>query len=631
MLKYGFIEVAAVSPIFNLCDPMGNSEIYSSIIQELKPTTSLVVFPELSITGYTAQDFFQNTALLDSSLEACQKIIKSSIGRIVIIGIPYRLGNNLYNCALVISDGRPLAIVPKTYLPNYREFYEARWFTGYTGENQKVTLFGQEILFGNRVIFQDTKTPFAAFGVEICEDLWTPSPPSSSLSLNGANIICNLSASNASAGKSEYRRVLVSSQSARTVSGYVFVSSGISESTKDVVFDGHTIIAENGSIISEGVRFSKTHSIVYGQIDVEKINSERMRMNTFSSENSYERVGFQLNYPNIELQRKISRLPFVPNDPAEIDERCEEILNIQTGGLYGRLKSSGFPKSVVGVSGGLDSTLALLITLRAYRENNIPPENVIAVTLPGFGTTDKTRNNAIKLASLVGATIHEMPISKLSSEVFKTIKHDENNHSTVYENVQARMRTLILFSIANQHNALLIGTGDLSESALGWCTYNGDHISSYNVNCSIPKTLIRFLIEQIAKNEYSQDVRALLTEILNQPVSPELLPPKDGKIAQETEKIIGSYELHDFFLYYFVRFGFSAEKILYLAKIAFSGYFDEQEIRRVFEIFIKRFTQNQWKRDCVPGGPKVGSVDLSPRGSWRMPSEININSNFIDF
>ncbi len=630
-MRYGFIRVACVSPVFNIADPVRNGDLYGEIIDGIPESVSIVLFPELAITGYTCQDLFNNSALITGALEGIKRVAVKSQNRVVIVGAPFLYQSKLYNCAFVISEGKVIGIVPKSYLPGYKEFYEPRWFDEYHSDNRIVTFDGYDVVFGNKVVFFDKKEPLVTIGIEICEDLWTSIPPSSYLSKNGALILCNLSASNIVTGKYKYRRDLVVSQSARTISAYMYASSGICESTKDLVFDGHTIISENGSIISEGKRFSKNTEIVFGDIDLERLSNERSLINSFRSQTDYQRIGFSLNYSNIDIDRIISPFPFVPPKGVGLSERCEEIISIQKSGLYTRLKSSGFGKSIIGISGGLDSTLALLVAHKTYLDEGLSPELIIAVTMPGFGTSSRTKMNALLLARELGVTLYEKPINELSTSIFQSIEHNVNDHSVVYENVQARARTLLLFSIANQNNGLVIGTGDLSESALGWCTYNGDHISSYNVNCSIPKTLVRCLIEHLSINDYEVAVQGILNDILQQPISPELIPPENGKIVQETEKIIGPYELHDFFLYYFVRCGFNGDKIVYLAEKAFKNRYSLSEIKRVFSIFMKRFLTNQWKRDCIPGGPKVGSVDLSPRGSWRMPSEININSNFIDF
>ncbi|MCG8570637.1 MAG: NAD(+) synthase [Spirochaetes bacterium] len=633
MDNMGFIKIAAAIPMGKVADVEYNLDQHKKLIQQAEEQgIKILVFPELSLTSYTCGDLFFHQSLLEAAFAGLVTLAEQSKNSemLIIVGLPIILQNNLYNCAAVINQGKILGIIPKTHVPNYREFYEIRWFTPY--EHQSPLYFthnGDEIPFHNRLIFKETDHPALQVGVEICEDFWHPIPPSSLLTQNGAIVICNLSASNVLVGKDDYRQLLVKSQSSRTISAYCYCSTGMGESTTDVVFDAAAYIYENGQCLTQSQRFLRENQLIVSDIDCEKLVNERIRMNTFSQrKDDISYIPFQLNIKeeaDYQLKYPVYPYPFVPDHPEKLDLRCAEIFSIQSSALAKRLETLENSPAIIGLSGGLDSTLALLVTIKAYQLINSKISKIKAVTMPGFGTSQKTYQLVKKLCSLLQIQLQDLHIRDISKLLYKKIDHNIELQDTVYENIQARARTYLLMSIANQHNGLVIGTGDLSEIALGWSTYNGDHISMYNVNSSVPKTLVRFLINWVAEKEFSGKITEILKAITELPISPELLPPDGNKITQKTEDTIGPYELNDFFLFYFVRQGFSREKILYLAQIAFSTKYDKQEIEKWLNLFYHRFFTSQWKRDCVPAGPKIGSIDLSPRGSWRMPSEAAKN------
>lgn len=627
-----FIKVATACPVVKVANTNFNVENIKKCIEiALTENSKFIVFPELSITAYTCGDLFLQQQLIEKSLVALQNLCGFSMGKdiLIAVGAPLLHNNCLYNCAYIIFNGKVLGIVPKCYIPNYTEFYEKRWFTeGYDIINQQVNLpFQKNIPFGINLIFSSGEFKF---GFEICEDLWTVIPPSSYLSLLGANIIGNLSASNELVLKSDYRRSLVQSQSARLISSYVYSSSGVFESTTDLVFSGHLIISENGIILKENQRFQRENQVITSIIDVNKLNNERIKNLSFRDNSRlcpFEAVTIDFDFKNVaskNFDRFIDKHPFVPSNIEEREKRSKEIFNIQMAGLAKRLNHTGINKVVLGISGGLDSTLALLVSIKTIDMLNLPRKNIIAVTMPGFGTTDRTYNNAVLLCKELGTDFREINIVDACLQHFKDIGHAVEVHDVTYENVQARERTQILMDIANKEGALLVGTGDLSELALGWATYNGDHMSMYSVNCSVPKTLVRYLVKYVADHEATENISKALNDILDTPVSPELLPKDNqGNIVQKTEDIVGPYELHDFFLYYFIRQNATPQKILFLAKQAFKGDYDDCTIEKWFDKFIKRFFTQQFKRSALPDGPKVGTISLSPRGDWRMPSDAS--------
>ena len=630
-----FIKVGAACPKTKVADIAYNIEnIYTCIEDAKKQNIKFLVFPELSVTSYTCGDLFLNSSLLRASLDGLESIAKNSINKdmLIAVGAPLLYNNALYNCAYLIFEGDILGIVPKSYIPNYSEFYEKRWFTqGVNITDQKVNLsFQKDIPFGTNLIFNagDYK-----FGVEICEDLWVTIPPSSYLSLAGANIIGNLSASNELVSKKDYRKSLISNQSARCISSYIYSSAGVHEATTDLLFSGHLIIAENGSTLEENSRFQRDNEIISSCIDIFKLNSERLKNLSFRDSSSFLSQSFKyidFTFKDTKINkfaRYIDKHPFVPSNIHERDERCKEIFNIQSSALAKRLEHVGLKKAVIGISGGLDSTLALLVIAKTFKLLGIDNKNIITITMPGFGTTDRTYNNALTLCKELNCDLREINIVEASLQHFKDIGHDKDIHDVTYENVQARERTQILMDIANKEGGLLIGTGDLSELALGWCTYNGDHMSMYSVNPSIPKTLVRYLVKYVAENESNKDVSETLLDILDTPVSPELLPKdSEGNISQKTEDIVGPYELHDFFLYHFIKHGSSKERILFLAENAFKSDYSKEEIQKWLDKFIYRFFTQQFKRSALPDGPKVGTISLSPRGDWRMPSDASFAS-----
>ena len=630
-MNYGMIRAAAASLRLKVADPTYNKEkIKEAIDCAEQKGTRLIVVPELCVTGYTCADLFFTKSLQNSAENALKEIIKYTSGKNIVaaVGMPVPFYNSLYNCAVVIGNGRIYGIVPKIHLANYNEFYEKRWFASGSDFKscQNIDFCGFETTIGSQIFDLGGG---AVLGLELCEDLWVPTPPSGSLTLSGANIIANLSASDEYVSKAQYRRDLVSNQSARCICAYVYSGAGVCESTTDLVFSGATLIAENGSVIAQGKRFARDNEIIVSDIDVERLNSQRRGNMSFeNSLNELKITQIPLNNNENDLTyRFVDAHPFVPLDDEKRRERCEEIFAIQAAGLAKRLEHVGSKGCVIGISGGLDSTLALLVAVEAMKLIGKPSSDILGITMPGFGTTDRTYNNAIDLMKSLGVTIKEISIKDACVQHMKDIEHDEAVKDITYENTQARERTQILFDIANKHNCLLVGTGDLSELAMGWCTYNGDHMSMYGVNASVPKTLVRYLVDYVAKIS-DEKTKAILLDVLDTPVSPELLPPdSDGKIAQKTEDNIGPYELHDFFLYNFVRFGFEKDKLRRLAIKAFDGVYDSATIEKWLGVFMKRFFISQFKRSCIPDSPKVGSVSLSPRGDWRMPSD----ASFKDF
>lgn len=624
----GYLKVAAITPKVRVADAEFNcNEICKCIDDAAKEKAKLMVFPELCITGYTCQDLFFQNRLLEMAQEALLKITEYSKGvdALIFVGLPFAIDGKLYNVAACLCNGEILGIVPKTYLPNYNEFYEARHFHSGRDLNAVLPIGGKDVRVSTDMLFVCKEMPSLRVAAEICEDLWVPNPPSTAHCMAGATVIANLSASNEIIGKSRYRRNLVSAHSARLVCAYLYASAGPGESTQDVVYSGHNIIAENGSVLGESKRFSE--SMIITEIDLEYLEAERRRMTTYESDSfdKYVRVGFSFNKMETVLTRYIDPKPFVPSETAERDLRCNEILTIQAMGLRKRLEHIGCKSAVIGISGGLDSTLALLVVAKAFDYLNLDRSGIIAVTMPGFGTTDRTYDNAVRLIKEIGASFREVNIGKAVKQHFADICHDENVHDITYENSQARERTQILMDIANKENGIVIGTGDLSELALGWATYNGDHMSMYAVNASVPKTLVRYLVQYYADTSDSSMLKSTLYDILDTPVSPELLPPDGKDISQKTEDLVGPYELHDFFLYHMLRLVQSPSKIYRLAKLAFSGEYADDVILKWEKAFYRRFFSQQFKRSCLPDGPKVGSVAVSPRGDLRMPSDACVN------
>ncbi len=622
-MKDGFIKVCAVTPEIRVADCVYNAE---NIIAEINKTyengARLAVFPELCVTGYTCGDLFLQKRLLDSAQEAVSRIAAATDGMemAVAVGAPVDVNGRLYNCAVVIYNGEILGVVPKTNIPNYSEFYEARHFAKGKRCADYIDYCGMSVPFGTDIIFKASGIEGFSFAVEICEDLWVPSPPSIRHAQNGAVIIANLSASDENIGKAEYRRNLVKMQSGHLVCAYIYADAGEGESSTDLVYAGADIICENGSLLAETQLFET--GAVYAQLDVQKLLAERRRMGTFGEcDNNYAVVEFDMTLSETRLEKYVSKTPFVPEGDEDRAKRCEEILAIQANGLKKRIKHINCKSCVIGISGGLDSTLALLVTVRAFDMLGRDRKGIFAVTMPCFGTTDRTYNNAVAFAKSLGVTFMEVDIKRSVLAHFEDIGQDPSVYDVTYENGQARERTQVLMDIANKNGGIVIGTGDLSELALGWATYNGDHMSMYAVNASIPKTLIRYLVDYEAARTDNELLRVTLADILATPVSPELLPPEDGKISQKTENLVGPYNLHDFFLYYLMRFGFTPKKIFRLARYAFEGEYDGEFILSWLKVFYRRFFAQQFKRSCIPDGPKVGTVVLSPRGDWRMPSD----------
>lgn len=630
-MKHGFVKVAAAVPAVKVADVMYNvQEIERLIAMADAEHVEVVVFPELSITGYTCQDLFRERLLLDKAEEGLLRLIDFTrkLDVIAVVGMPIEVGSLLLNCAVVIQQGSILAVVPKTYLPNYGEFYEKRWFASARDLNPTtIYLAGSPVEISNEPVVIRTSDAIC-LGIEICEDVWAPIPPSNNLTMAGADIILNLSASDELIGKHQYLRSLVAQQSARTICGYVYSSCGFGESTQDVVYGGNAMIFENGIMLIEGNRFSFQPQLQTAQIDVERLRTERRANSTFKTaqRNGHARrvdAKLPLEQHPFTLERAIDPHPFIPSDK-DMADTCEEILNIQTAGLAKRLVHANCQHVVVGISGGLDSTLALLVCARTFDKLGYDRKGIVGVTMPGFGTSDRTHDNATSLMQSLGISQMEISIAKAVKQHFEDIGHDINNHDVTYENSQARERTQILMDLSNKLSALVVGTGDLSELALGWATYNGDHMSMYGLNAGIPKTLIQYLIRYIALLPKSSAERDVLIDIVNTPISPELTPADDkGNIQQKTEDLVGPYELHDFFLYYMLRFGFSPTKIMLMAEKAFGNSYDRETIKKWLTTFCRRFFAQQFKRSCLPDGPKVGSISLSPRGDWRMPSDAS--------
>lgn len=636
-MEYGYIRVGAAVPKLQVANCTYNTDEILQIVDEARSRhIKILVFPELSVTSYTCGDLFLQLPLLSSAEKELERLIlhTKETDMLILIGLPVKADNQCFNCAVLLHKGSILGAVPKTFIPNYSEFYEARWFaTAHNALSTEIALCGQKVPFGADLLFRSAENPELCIGVEICEDLWVPIPPSSFQSLHGASLILNPSASNEVVGKHEYRKALVQQQSARCMTGYVYAAAGVYESTTDVVFSGHSFICENGSVLSESVRFSPDTQLICSDVDIERLMSDRRKSSSFmgamgsdtSMQRKYREVRFSLDtVTQAPLQRAIDPHPFVPADLSKRNYRCEEIFSIQTAGLSKRIVHTGAKAAVVGISGGLDSTLALLVCVKTYDQLGLDRKNIIGITMPGFGTTDRTYNNAITLMQSLGITIREISIAAACMQHFQDIGHDPALHDVTYENTQARERTQILMDVANKENGLVIGTGDLSELALGWATYNGDHMSMYAVNTSIPKTLVRYLVQWVSDHMVDPKSRETLRDILETPVSPELLPPDaNGEIHQKTEELVGPYELHDFFLYYLVRFGFSPAKIALLAEKAFENVYSRDVILQWLKTFYRRFFTQQFKRSCLPDGPKVGSICLSPRGDWRMPSDAS--------
>ena len=623
-MRHGFIKVAAATPDIRVADVGYNKgQIIKQMDEAAEAGAKIIVFPELCITGYTCSDLFLQDILLNSAKKALVEIAEhtKNLDALVFVGVPIAVGGELYNVAAALNHGNILGFTTKSFLPNYGEFYEMRQFRPGPKKAEKILFGGKEIPFGPQLLFVENQMANLIVSAEICEDVWSPVPPSIEAAREGATVIVNCSASDETIGKASYREALISGQSARLISGYIYANAGEGESTTDLVFGGHNLIAENGTILAEAKRFS--NGIIYTEFDVQKIANERRKNTTFTEtqEHVLPRIPFGLEQTETILTRTFPSRPFVPRDDQERAKRCEEILTIQAMGLKKRLAHTHAKSAVVGISGGLDSTLALLVTAKAFDALGLERSGITAVTMPCFGTTDRTYQNACKMSLKVGATLREVRIGDAVMQHFKDIGHDPQDHSVTYENSQARERTQVLMDIANQTGGLVIGTGDMSELALGWATYNGDHMSMYGVNASVPKTLVRHLVHYFADTCEDSSLKEVLYDVLDTPVSPELLPPKDGEIAQKTEDLVGPYELHDFFLYYFLRMGYEPGKIYRIAKLSFAGEYDDETIYKWLRTFCWRFFSQQFKRSCLPDGPKVGTVALSPRGDWRMPSD----------
>lgn len=622
----GFIKAAAATPEIRVADCEYNADKIIALTAEAKMQgVKVLVFPELCVTGYCCHDLFYQPALLSGALEQLSRIIKSTGGSdmLAAVGCPVVFHGELYNCAVIIQNGEILGVIPKKFLPNYNEFYEARQFTSGTEGEFDIELFGKSVPFGLNMVFDCTTIPELVFAAEICEDLWSPNPPSIELALGGATVIANLSASNETIGKDAYRKALVTGQSARLICGYIFASAGAGESTQDLVFGGHRMIAENGTTLADSGLY--TTGLTVTEIDVQKLAAERRRNTSFKcgAEPKVRRIPFAMQPERTVLTRNVEAMPFVPQSASEKDKRCSDILKMQAHGLSARIRHTNCKTLVVGISGGLDSCLALLVSVEAMRLLNRPMSDIITVTMPCFGTTKRTKSNAETLCNILGTTLQVIDISDSVRQHFRDISHDENDHSVTYENSQARERTQVLMDIANKENGLVIGTGDLSELALGWATYNGDHMSMYGVNASVPKTLVRHIVYYYAQTADNPALREVLLDIFNTPVSPELLPAKDGEISQITEDLVGPYELHDFFLYNGIRWCYPPKKVYRLAQYAFKDSYDSGTILKWLKTFYRRFFSQQFKRSCLPDGVKVGSVSLSPRGDWRMPSDAS--------
>ncbi|MDE6663522.1 MAG: NAD(+) synthase [Lachnospiraceae bacterium] len=625
-MKHGFVKVAAVTPKIKVADPAYNArQICACMEAAVEKGAKIIVFPELCLTGYTCGDLFLQELLLRGAKEALKNIATETQGSdaLVFVGLPMEKDHKLYNVAAVIQDGAVLALIPKRCIPAYAEFYEARHFEPGNSMAETYIWDDEEIPFGTDILFEADCMKDLVVGCEICEDLWAPQSPHISHALAGASVIVNLSASNETVGKDTYRELLVKSASAKLICAYIYASAGEGESTQDLVFGGHNIIAENGNVLAQAKRFGA--ETIYADIDIHRLNHERRRMTTYGKNDNgdYLVIPFHLEEEDTNLERTFEPQPFVPSNKDERDKRCDEILSIQSYGLKKRLEHTGSKSAVIGISGGLDSTLALLVTVRSFDMLGIDREKIISVTMPCFGTTDRTYDNACKLTKELGAQLREVDIKESVSVHFRDINQDMDNHDVTYENGQARERTQVLMDIANSTGGMVIGTGDMSELALGWATYNGDHMSMYGVNCGVPKTLVRHLVRYYADTCGNEKLSEILLDILDTPVSPELLPPVDGVISQKTEDLVGPYELHDFFLYYMLRCGFEPSKIYRIAKLSFAGQYTDEVILKWLKTFYHRFFTQQFKRSCLPDGPKVGSVALSPRGDWRMPSDAS--------
>ena len=623
-MKNGFVKVAAATPDIRVADVEFNTQnIINAMEEAQKNGAKILVFPELCVTGYTCSDLFDHSVLLKASRKALLEIAENTSDKdmLVFVGAPLEVNGKLYNVAAAMNQGEIIGFTTKTFLPNYGEFYEMRQFTPGPQTVREITFEGKKIPFGPQILFQAEGMEELVVAAEICEDVWSPVPPSIQAALEGATVIVNCSASDETIGKDTYRRALISGQSARLISGYIYANAGEGESTTDLVFGGHNIIAENGTVLKESSRY--VNEIIYSELDLQRITGERRKNTTFQplDEETLVRVPFTVEETKTFLTRTFPKKPFVPSDEQTRAQRCEEILTIQAMGLKKRLAHTNARTAVVGISGGLDSTLALLVTARAFDLLGRDKKDIIAVTMPCFGTTDRTYQNACEMSKKVGATLIEVPIADAVNVHFRDIGHDPEDHSVTYENCQARERTQVLMDIANKTWGMVIGTGDLSELALGWATYNGDHMSMYGVNASVPKTLVRHLVKYAADDTTDEALKNVLYDVLDTPVSPELLPPKDGDIAQKTEDLVGPYELHDFFLYFMLRFGYEPSKIFRIACMTFDGEYDKETIFKWLETFCRRFFSQQFKRSCLPDGPKVGTVALSPRGDWRMPSD----------
>ena len=623
-MKNGFVKVAAATPDIRVADVEFNTQnIINAMEEAQKNGAKILVFPELCVTGYTCSDLFDHSVLLKASRKALLEIAENTNDKdmLVFVGAPLEVNGKLYNVAAAMNQGEIIGFTTKTFLPNYGEFYEMRQFTPGPQTVREITFEGKKIPFGPQILFQAEGMEELVVAAEICEDVWSPVPPSIQAALEGATVIVNCSASDETIGKDTYRRALISGQSARLISGYIYANAGEGESTTDLVFGGHNIIAENGTILKESSRY--VNEIIYSEIDLQRNTGERRKNTTFQplDEETLVRVPFTVEETKTFLTITFPKKPFVPSDEQTRAQRCEEILTIQAMGLKKRLAHTNARTAVVGISGGLDSTLALLVTARAFDMLGRDKKDIIAVTMPCFGTTDRTYQNACEMSKKVGATLIEVPIADAVNVHFRDIGHDPEDHSVTYENCQARERTQVLMDIANKTWGMVIGTGDLSELALGWATYNGDHMSMYGVNTSVPKTLVRHLVKYAADDTKDEALKNVLYDVLDTPVSPELLPPKDGDIAQKTEDLVGPYELHDFFLYFMLRFGYEPSKIFRIACMTFDGEYDKETIFKWLETFCRRFFSQQFKRSCLPDGPKVGTVALSPRGDWRMPSD----------
>ncbi|MDD2397897.1 MAG: NAD(+) synthase [Tissierellia bacterium] len=626
--SFEYMRVAVAVPSLRVADPNYNvKEIIKISLKASEQKVRVLVFPELCITGYTCQDLFYQKTLINECQEALSFLMEETkyLNMLIAVGMPVRADAQLFNCAVILKEGKILGVIPKTYLPNYKEFYEVRWFAPAAQRlSEMITLCEQEVIFNENLLFKDDISSLCV-GVDICEDLWSSIPPSSYHTMHGANLILNLSASNETVGKADYRRDLVKLQSSKCISSYIYSCAGEEESTTDVVYSGHCMIAENGKVLKED---NLCDGFIYSDIDLERINNERASYNTNMTnieKRDYKYVNFNLGCSeNLKIERFVDPRPFVPSNPEGRDRRLSNILNIQATGLSQRMKKINSTKAVIGISGGLDSTLALIVTVEAFKKLKLPLTNIISVIMPGFGTSDRTYKNAHKMIDELGVSLREISIKDACIQHYKDIGHDINNHDVTYENAQARERTQILMDIANQEGGIVVGTGDLSELALGWCTYNGDHMSMYSVNSGVPKTLVKYIVKWYADYKTTDEIQKVLIDVCNTPVSPELLPPdKEGNISQLTENSVGSYELNDFFLYNMVRNGYGPEKTYYLAKIAFEEEYDHQIIFKTLIKFYKRFFTQQFKRSCMPDGVKVGSVSLSPRGDWKMPSDAS--------